>query len=150
MHPLVARALSSLAIVGLAGVLVAACAAGASPSESAGPTPSGLPSSSPSGPSSGPVTTPEQAVARIVAAHPEFERIPPFDPDLIGGCCWYRASAVEDGYEVVFRMGWGDCPSGCIDEHLWTYRVGSDGSVELIAESGDLVPPGGIPGDEGS
>jgi hypothetical protein len=52
---------------------------------------------------------------------------------------------VDAGYEVIFRVGWGDCPAGCISEHTWTYHVATDGAVELIDEGGDPVPPDGIP-----
>jgi hypothetical protein len=38
---------------------------------------------------------------------------------------------------VVIRIGWGDCPAGCINEHRWTYAIGRDGTVELLREEGD-------------
>ena len=44
-------------------------------------------------------------------------------------------------------MGWGDCPSGCIDEHLWRYAVQPDGAIRLLAEMGDPIPPDGVPAD---
>lgn len=37
------------------------------------------------------------------------------------------------GETYVFREAWGDCPSGCIYEHVWVFRV-DDGRVELIEE----------------
>lgn len=37
----------------------------------------------------------------------------------------------------TFKKGWGDCPSGCINRHYWTFTVGSDESVVLVNESGD-------------
>jgi hypothetical protein len=138
MRHLRPRSLTHLAVALLAAA-VAACAGGAST------RPSGSPPG-PSGSPAGTITSPEEAVGRVVAEHPEFEGVLPFNPDLIGGCCWYRVSSVDGDYEVVFRVGWGDCPAGCIDEHLWTYRVGGDGTVTLIAESGDAIPPGGVPG----
>jgi hypothetical protein len=126
-----ARSLPAVALAVLIASLSGACSGGAAPSASVAPSTS--------------VPTAEAAVAAVVATHPEFAGIGAFDPDLIGGCCWYIASPVDDGYEVVFRMGWGDCPAGCIEEHRWTYRVGADGSIELVGESGDPIPPGGIP-----
>jgi hypothetical protein len=124
-----------LALTGCAGV----SSSGASSSAATGGDSSATPGAD------GPVTTPEDAVAAVVAAHPEFEGIGPFDPDLIGGCCWYTAAPRDGGYEVVFRIGWGDCPAGCISEHQWTFLVGVDGGVELAGEGGDPIPPGGIP-----
>lgn len=128
------------ALSGCAGV---SSPGASSPGASSSAATSGDPSATPGG--DGPVTSPNDAVAAVVAAHPEFDGIGAFDPDLIGGCCWYTASPIDGGYEVVFRVGWGDCPAGCIDEHRWTYRVGADGSIELVAEGGDPLPPGGIP-----
>jgi hypothetical protein len=43
------------------------------------------------------------------------------------------------------RVGWGDCPSGCIDEHTWTFAVTPAGDVGLIGEDGDEVPSGILP-----
>jgi hypothetical protein len=126
------RRLGTLSLV--FALLISACAAGTSPT--------GSPTATSAAPQ---VTSPEDAVARIIAERPDLSGIGPFDPDRIGGCCWYRATARDGGYDVEFRVGWGDCPAGCIDEHAWTYRVGADGSVELIAESGDSIPAGGIP-----
>ena len=126
-------------------VALAGCSGGASqtgPAASSAPTPA---SAAPSVPSGAAVATPEDAVARVVAERPDLAGIVPFDSDRIGGCCWYEVSPADGGFDVEFRVGWGDCPAGCIDEHTWTYRVGVDGSVELVAEGGDPGPPGGIP-----
>ena len=85
--------------------------------------------------------------ARTVAdAVPLFEGIGPKDPNLIGQAAWYEATPDEAAkppvpWTVTFRVGWGDCPAGCIDEHTWTYEVGVDGSVSFASESGSAVPP---------
>jgi hypothetical protein len=116
-------------------LVLAACSA------AGGPPPT--PSPSPSGPA---VTSPEEAAARVQAEHPEFAGLGPLDPDLIGACCWYEATAVEGGYQVVFNVGWGDCPAGCINRHRWTFAVAPDGRVGLIGEEGTEVPPDVMPG----
>ena len=41
---------------------------------------------------------------------------------------------------MTFRVGWGDCPAGCIDEHVWTYDVAQDGTITVVSESGPPVP----------
>jgi hypothetical protein len=115
-------------------VLAACSSAGGSPS---------TPSPSPSG---SPVTSPEDATARVQAAHPEFAGLGPLDPDVIGACCWAEAKAVEGGYQVVFTVGWGDCPAGCINRHKWTFAVAPDGQVGLIGEEGPEVPANVMPG----
>jgi hypothetical protein len=55
-----------------------------------------------------------------------------------------------DGFEVVVRIGWGDCPAGCIDEHTWTYQVARDGAVGFVGEQGPAVPSDVIGGTGGN
>ena len=69
-----------------------------------------------------------------------FAGIGPYDAELIGQASWYKVTAAEDGWEVLIRIGWGDCPAGCINEHLWRYAVARDGRVELTKEEGDPLP----------
>jgi hypothetical protein len=116
-----------LAVLAVAAV---ACSSGAS---------STTPPLSPSGVS---ITTPEDAAARVIELNPSFEGIEPRDPDVIGGCCFWLATPSADGFEVTIEVGWGDCPSGCIDRHRWTYAVSRDGDVQLLSESGPPVPAG--------
>jgi hypothetical protein len=124
------RSIRTLAWVLLPALLVLGCAgAAASPR----PSPPG---------GSGPVTTQADAVARVIAAEPRFARIGPRDPSLIGQSSWYEvvpASGVG-AFLVTIRIGWGDCPAGCIDEHTWLYAVGPDGAVTLQSETGSPVP----------
>lgn len=91
-----------------------------------------------------PSTTPldaEAALALAVAQDPLFAGIAPRDPGLIGQAAWSEVTETEDGWQVVFRIGWGDCPSGCIDEHLWTYLVTPTGEVTTTDETGSTLPP---------
>lgn len=80
------------------------------------------------------------------AEYPEFAGLTPPDPELIGACCWYEATAVEGGYQVVFTVGWGDCPAGCINRHRWTFAVAPGSEVALIGEDGPGVPADVMPG----
>jgi hypothetical protein len=81
------------------------------------------------------------AAARLaLAQQARFAGIGPRDENLIGQAAWYEVTDAEDGWEVVIRIGWGDCPAGCINEHRWTYAVGRDASVELTHEEGDALP----------
>jgi hypothetical protein len=47
---------------------------------------------------------------------------------------------------VTVRIGWGDCESGCIDEHRWQYAVSPDGVVSVVSEKGAIVPDSAWPG----
>lgn len=129
-------------------ILLTACSAAGSSSPAASSTPA--PAASPSGPAL-PITTPEAAMAAIVAADPRFAGIGPQNPDLIGQSAWYVAKPASGvgAFVVNIEVGWGDCPSGCIERHTWTYSVAPDGTVTLLAEGGDAVPPDALPSPSG-
>lgn len=111
---------------------------GASPSSAPSPLAS---SSTPAG--SGGVDTPEAAAALVVAQDPRFAGIGPLDPNIIGGCCsWSAVPGADGAWTVTIEIGWGDCPSGCINRHHWIYEVTSAGTVALVSEDGPPVPPG--------
>jgi hypothetical protein len=144
MHP---RWFAKPLLLVLVAVALVACSSAAS---------SGSPGASSAGPSDpptpsggviGPVTTPEQAVAAVVAANPKFAGIGPKDPDLIGQPRWYEVAPASGvgAFVVRFTVGWGDCPAGCIDKHTWTYAVGPDGTVTLQSEDGSPLPSGDLP-----
>ena len=109
------------------------------------------PSASPSGPAL-PITTPEAAMAAIVAVEPRFAGIGPKNPDLIGQSAWYEAKPASGvgAFVVNIQVGWGDCPSGCIERHDWSYAVTPDGAVTLLSEGGDAVPPEALPTQSGA
>jgi hypothetical protein len=80
------------------------------------------------------------AVGLALAQQARFAEIGPYDEDLIGQAGWYKVTEAEDGWDVLIRIGWGDCEAGCISEHRWTYAVARDGGVELTKEEGDALP----------
>lgn len=42
-----------------------------------------------------------------------------------------------NGYwKLDYSVGYGDCPSGCIYRHYWTFHVYADGKVEFVGERG--------------
>jgi hypothetical protein len=92
------------------------------------------------------VTTPDEAAQLVIALDPRFTGIGPKNPDVIGGCCFYQAMATDTGFRVNIELGWGDCPSGCINNHRWSYDVAPDGTTTLLSETGDPVPSGGLGG----
>ena len=131
-----------LAIIALP-LLVAGCAGAAgtpatSPSASTGASPSPVPVT---------VTTPEQAVARVILAEKRLTGIAAFDPNLIGQASWYKVAPGSGvgAFVVTVRLGWGDCPAGCIDEHTWVYAVGPGGAVSVVSEKGPAVPAAAWP-----
>jgi hypothetical protein len=131
----------------LALAIASGCASGAAPRASAGPAGSSS-SGAPSGGLGGSgcsVDTPDEAAELVIASDSRFVKVGKKDPDLIGQCCWYEAAPGQEGFRVQITMGWGDCPAGCINSHVWTYEVSRGGEIQLIGQSGDAVPPGGIP-----
>jgi hypothetical protein len=132
----------------VAVLTLAACSSAAS--STVPPAATSQPSAAPGAPASGgQVTTPDEAAQLVIALDPRFAGIEAKDPKLIGGCCFYEATQTADGFEVVVEIGSGDCPSGCIDRHRWTYAVTPDGTTRLLSETGDPVPSasGGGKGD---
>lgn len=131
-----------LSLLTLAVALIVALAACGGPGGSSAPPPT---------PTQGPVTTPEEAVAAVVAREPRLTGIGPLDPELIGQASWYEVTPASGvgAYLVAVRVGWGDCPAGCINEHSWVYAVMPDGTVNLQSEGGDVVPPDAWPSPGG-
>ncbi len=142
--------LPSLGLMGLALVLAACSGTAPTPTTAAtatAPLPTTVATATPPLPSAtsdtGLVTTPEAAVERVLAFEPRLVGIRPKDDDLIGQSAWYEVTPASGvgAFLVGVRVGWGDCPAGCIDEHTWQYAVAPDGTVTLQREDGD-EPPG--------
>lgn len=85
----------------------------------------------------GPTLTPERAAELVLASDPRFAHAGPRSARLVGQHDWYEVSGTEPPYRVVVAIGWGDCPSGCIEHHTWTFRVSATGAVTLLGEAGD-------------
>lgn len=125
---------SVLGAIILAAV-VAACGGSAST-----PTPEPTPRPTPT-PVGAPVSNAAEAAALVIAIDPRFAGATQMDPDLIGASRWWTSSPLPDaGFRIEITIGWGDCPSGCINRHVWTYDVSADGTVAPVSESGDEVP----------
>ena len=129
--------------------VIVACSSSAGASAPAAPAsvqPSTPPSAAPASPASsssagdGPVTSPDEAAQLVLALDPHFSGLKPKNPDLIGSCCFYEVTTTADGFQVNIELGWGDCPSGCINRHRWVYAVGHDGTTTLLSETGEPVP----------
>lgn len=120
----------------MTSILVAACGPGAAPSPSPAPTARPTPT-----PITAPVSTPDEAAALVIATNSLFAGAMPLTPDVIGASKWWTATPLADGgYTIELTIGWGDCPAGCINRHVWTFEVDGNGAVRLIGETGDPVP----------
>ena len=51
----------------------------------------------------------------------------------------------ENGHwRLEYSLGWGDCPSGCINRRYWTFSVSRDGTVAFTDSWGDTLPVNGF------
>lgn len=121
-------------------LLLAACGPGGggtqTPSPSAQPTPT---------PIASPIATVDEAAHVVIASDPRFAGVTKLDPNLIGASAWWEGSAIQGGSEIKITIGWGDCPAGCINRHVWKFNVAADGALTLVEESGDPLPAGSLP-----
>jgi hypothetical protein len=120
-------------------LIVGGCASGAATAPpGSSPAASPIPSASLV---AGIPTTPDEAAALVIASDPRFTGIGKKNPDLIGACCFYEATATGGGsFAVTIEIGWGDCPAGCSERHRWFYVVNQDGAIGLQREEGAPVP----------
>jgi len=120
----------------LLGAALAACSAASVPSQSPAPTIRPTPT-----PITVPVATPADAAALVIATNPMFAGATELRPDVIGASKYWKAEPLQGGgYRIELTIGWGDCPAGCIERHVWTYDVDATGGLMLVGESGDPVP----------
>jgi hypothetical protein len=124
----------------LAAVLLAAALAGCGAASA--PTPSPAPTIRPTPtPITVTVASPADAAALVIATNPLFAGATELRPDLIGASRYWKAEPLSSGgYRIAMTLGWGDCPAGCIERHVWTYDVDASGGLTLVGETGDPVP----------
>ena len=124
------------ALIPLLLVVLAACNDAGAPPPTPVPTPTPTPT-----PIAAPVASPEDAAALVIATDPRFSGAIKLAPGLIGASKWWEAEPLAaGGYRIKLTIGWGDCPSGCIERHVWTFEVDATGGLTLESESGDEVP----------
>jgi hypothetical protein len=128
-----------LTVLSLVVLIAAGCGGSASATALASPPPVG-------------VTTPEEAVARVIATEPRLTGIAPFDTGLIGQSSWYTVQPASGvgAFIVTIRVGWGDCEAGCIEEHGLVFTVMPDGTVALVNETGPPIPAAAWPSPAGA
>ncbi|MDP1725857.1 MAG: T9SS type A sorting domain-containing protein [Bacteroidota bacterium] len=51
-----------------------------------------------------------------------------------------KDSIYKDYIQLIYSIGWGDCPSGCINRRFWKFNVYWDCSVEFIESYENLLP----------
>jgi len=59
---------------------------------------------------------------------------------ILGSGSDIKDSIFDDHIEIIFKIGWGDCPSGCIYNRFWKFNVYWDCSVEFVTSYGSKLP----------
>lgn len=132
------RALAGALLSATVLVSLAACSGGGAATTLPSAPPTARPTPTPI---VAPASTKEQAASLVLATNPMFTGTTELDPDMIGASRWWKATPLANGgWSIEVTIGWGDCPAGCIEQHVWTYEVSPAGAVTLIKESGDEVP----------
>jgi len=80
------------------------------------------------------INTQDAAVAAIKKNYPEVANINPKGANLIGATTDIKVVSRQDTWQIVFWEGWGDCPSGCINQRYHYFTVERNGRVNKIAE----------------
>jgi hypothetical protein len=64
-----------------------------------------------------------------------------FDPNSIGGDAASINFRTENNLRIyIYRLGWGDCQVGCMNNHYWEISIDETNSVKLLNEYGDPLP----------
>ncbi|MGH7673364.1 MAG: hypothetical protein ACREMC_10750 [Gemmatimonadales bacterium] len=81
----------------------------------------------------------------VAALAPHFDRIEGVryaEPNQeVGGQPDIQARLGTGYWRLDYSWGWGDCPSGCISRHHWTFNVHADGRVEFVESVGPPPEP---------
>jgi len=75
-----------------------------------------------------------QAIAVVQAKYPDVKDVRPTPPGTIGAETDITVIERVNGWDLVFRKGWGDCPAGCINNHYWYFSVSKDSTIEAAGE----------------
>lgn len=74
-----------------------------------------------------------------------FEQVAAVDkacPNRVTDGSDIRMLLFSDHIRFTFELGFGDCPSGCLNYHRWNFGVSRSGSVSFLGESGGFPPSG--------
>jgi hypothetical protein len=87
-----------------------------------------------------------EAHAAVLASGAPFAGFAFLDSGLIGASAWWEAYEIDGGWTVVYTLGWGDCPAGCINNHDFVYLVDTaTGEATYEGDTGEPLPAGTDP-----
>ncbi len=78
------------------------------------------------------------ALARLLQGAPGVRDAQP--NRAIGGGDDIRARLEAGAVVLDYSVAWGDCPAGCINAHVWHFRVSDAGAVTFLGSAGPQPP----------
>jgi hypothetical protein len=96
-------------------------------------TPQAQASSAPSATPSG-IASADAAIVAVQARFPDLAKIKKAASGSIGAMTDIKIFDRGEGWEIVFVEGWGDCPSGCINNRYYYLSVRKDGRITKVGE----------------
>ncbi|MFA6517945.1 MAG: T9SS type A sorting domain-containing protein, partial [Bacteroidia bacterium] len=76
----------------------------------------------------------------LAKAFEKIQGVSHTEPEFaIGDGNYIIDSIYNDHVELIYSLGWGDCPAGCINRRFWKFNVYNDCSVEYMGSYGDLI-----------
>jgi hypothetical protein len=80
------------------------------------------------------------ALSRLLADSLSKEVYTKVEPNgYFGGGNQVKARLEADGVLLEYSIGYGDCPAGCGEHRIWTFKVFRDGQAKFLGVRGD--PP---------
>lgn len=80
-------------------------------------------------------------VARAYASLRPVIDVSPFQDIVVGGGGGVHIEAGDSVWTIDLSRGWGDCPVGCTDWHVWRFTYHRPtGAIEAVIDSGPPVP----------
>jgi hypothetical protein len=80
------------------------------------------------------VVTADEAIDIVQKRFPEVSDIEIAEPPLIGVSSNITVLPGEDGWDLVFWKGTGDCEAGCLNDHYWYFAVDKTGVIKKAGE----------------
>ena len=80
------------------------------------------------------ITSADAAIVVVQARFPEVAKIKKAALGTIGATTDIKVFDRGEGWEIAFVEGWGDCPSGCINNRYYYFSVRKDGRITKVGE----------------
>jgi len=90
---------------------------------------------------SSPILDAQSAIKAIQENYSEVRNIEPVLTPTFNSTSLIKVIEKNEGWDIVFYQGEGDCPSGCINSYFWYFSVDTDGTIKKIGEYSRVFYP---------